>query len=437
MYEIKNSELHNRIKIYVKFALILTKQELEKDKYPDNYPNSSTISFRFIESKLKDSLEYQECIQILKTDEIISNHFDKLLGIHDRRSRSLLPENLMIDLPQMGVYKNVCEFNEEVFNREYVEFEKVFYEDHLTYEVLAPLSGIAIKQPIELTQNLQICCVNQSDLSLLLENESINEKHLFQRSFWAIKTNYKLPKILGDNAEIDLEKAKKNNICRENANDNIQKVLMCLRLFGLANVYPIFIIHRTKPWIFTDVKQYPVSCYPEEKFEVDYGSFEEDFVNFWKTFNSDTVSKFKFISIASKRFSYAHERKAWEDKIIDLLIAAEAIFLSGSEGELSFQLALRASLLLGKDFQTRKTVFEDMKLAYKLRSKIVHGSMVESVIKQIKKNQASNYGEEYKMNEFIFKIQEYIRLAICRMIQESDKPLKNKDLIDWEKLIFE
>lgn len=434
----KNPKLHKKIKTYAKFALNLAERERENNKLSDISLNLNATSFRFIESKLQASPEYQKCIEIFKTNEIISKHFDALVGTHNRRSRSLSPENLMLFLPTMGVYKNICKFNEELFSREYVEFENFFYEEDLTYEVLVPLYGVDIKEPMKLTENLEICRVNQSDLSLQLENESYSNTSPLKETFWTIKTKYKLPKILGDNVKTDLEKAKKNDISREKANENIEKVLICLRLFGITNVYPMIIIHRTNPWIFNDVKQYSVRYFPEAKFEMDYGRFEEGFVDFWGKFTSEKVSKWKFISIAAKRFSYAQERNYWEDKIIDLLIAAEAIFLSGfSEGELSFRLALRASFLLEQDYQTRKRVFEDMKLAYKLRSKIVHGSGVEKIINQVKENQVSNFGEEYQMSEFIFKIQEYIRLAICIRIQESEKPSNNKELIDWDRLILE
>ncbi len=77
-----------------------------------------------------------------------------------------------------------------------------------------------------------------------------------------------------------------------------------------------------------------------------------------------------------------------------------------------------------------------MKLAYELRSNLVHGSDAESIIKKIKKKEICSLGEEYKMDNFIFEIQAHIRLAICRIIQELYSSLEDKKSIDWERLIL-
>lgn len=43
---------------------------------------------------------------------------------------------------------------------------------------------------------------------------------------------------------------------------------------------------------------------------------------------SEGIEKRKFLDVAIRRFGYAHERPRLEDKIIDLIIGAEALFLS-------------------------------------------------------------------------------------------------------------
>ena len=61
-----------------------------------------------------------------------------------------------------------------------------------------------------------------------------------------------------------------------------------------------------------------------------------------------------------------------EDKIIDLAIALEALYLPDA-GESTFKLAVRASWYLGKDREDRKKLFEEFKELYKCRSRVVHG----------------------------------------------------------------
>ena len=56
------------------------------------------------------------------------------------------------------------------------------------------------------------------------------------------------------------------------------------------------------------------------------------------------------------------------------MVAFEAIFLKGDEQqELSYKLSLRAAYLLAENARERKDIFDFMHLAYKARSKIVHG----------------------------------------------------------------
>jgi hypothetical protein len=433
-----NLKLYRKIKSYVKFALKIANREIYDSSKSTGYSEFNSFPFFLIEGQLINSREYDACIKALKDDISVVSHLDVMVGIHIRRNRSPTLENLMFSLPMMGAYKNSCIFNEEHFNREYIEFERLFYEEELNYEVIVPLHGVTIKKLFKLEPDLEFCQVNQCDLSSLLKKESVTQHLEVERYLWAIKTAYKLPKVVGDGKQSDFEESRKNAACRERVNDKIEKVLMCLRVFGITNIYPTSIIHRTKPWLFHDVQQFPVRYFPSFQFQVDYGSFGEDLIKFWKVFSSEKVSNRKFILIAAKRFSYAHERHHWEDKIIDLLIAAEAVLLSdGNKGELNYRLSLRAALLIGQDFESRKVVFDDLKLAYDLRSGLVHGGDAKSALKNIKKNEVSTFGDENKINTFVFRIQEYIRIIIVKMIYKAYKSNEGNGLVDWEGLIFE
>jgi hypothetical protein len=72
-------------------------------------------------------------------------------------------------------------------------------------------------------------------------------------------------------------------------------------------------------------------------------------------FGAKGVTDRRFIGIAARRFSFAHERYNWQDKIIDLLIAAEALFFcdQGEKSELTYRLCLRASFFLSNDGKER------------------------------------------------------------------------------------
>ena len=79
------------------------------------------------------------------------------------------------------------------------------------------------------------------------------------------------------------------------------------------------------------------------------------------------------VRLAVRRFESVYSRgiRQREDRIIDELIALEA--LAGSGTELRFRLAFRVSSLLASDDNERLTLFGAMKRYYDIRSKIVHG----------------------------------------------------------------
>jgi Apea-like HEPN len=80
------------------------------------------------------------------------------------------------------------------------------------------------------------------------------------------------------------------------------------------------------------------------------------------------------VRLAVRRFESVYTRsvRQREDRIIDELIALEA--LAGSGTELRFRLAFRISSILAADDDERLALFEAIKRYYDVRSKLVHGS---------------------------------------------------------------
>jgi hypothetical protein len=99
----------------------------------------------------------------------------------------------------------------------------------------------------------------------------------------------------------------------------------------------------------------------------------ESFQAIWRILNSDAVRKNKSLSIAIRRFNYSADRERPEDRMLDLMIAGEALFLSGTTEELRYRFALRAASFIEAPGWSREQVFRFMRLAYDVRSKIAHG----------------------------------------------------------------
>jgi hypothetical protein len=80
------------------------------------------------------------------------------------------------------------------------------------------------------------------------------------------------------------------------------------------------------------------------------------------------------LRVALERFDTVERFGPEENRIIDAVIAMEAILLKGIKDELKFRFALRGARLVGKTPNERSDLFKVLKDAYDRRSDIVHGS---------------------------------------------------------------
>ena len=112
------------------------------------------------------------------------------------------------------------------------------------------------------------------------------------------------------------------------------------------------------------------------------------------------------------------------DKIIDLGIAFEALYLSDIDEptELSFRLRLHAGWHLGKDKKDRKRLMKEFREIYDWRSSVVHKGKLPN-----KKKKTPFAPEEVK--QFIERAQDLCRQSIMKILDDGNFP-------DWNSLIL-
>jgi Apea-like HEPN len=78
--------------------------------------------------------------------------------------------------------------------------------------------------------------------------------------------------------------------------------------------------------------------------------------------------------VAFRRFDLAQTRSLKEDKLLDYWVGLESLFAKqGETQELSYKFALRIAHYIGDSPTDRLSAFNDMREAYVVRSKVVHG----------------------------------------------------------------
>jgi hypothetical protein len=119
-------------------------------------------------------------------------------------------------------------------------------------------------------------------------------------------------------------------------------------------------------------------------------------------------AKRKNMDIAFKRFQRAYHEPDPEDQLIDFLIAFEALFLKGEKAKESHGdiIAIACSHLLGKNEQEREEIRQFLTKAYSIRNYIVHGSEYQKPF----------VDKEYEMNEFVSKIEDFLRESIKKLL---------------------
>ncbi|MDE0635303.1 MAG: HEPN domain-containing protein [Candidatus Poribacteria bacterium] len=140
--------------------------------------------------------------------------------------------------------------------------------------------------------------------------------------------------------------------------------------------------------------------------------------------NSDVRKK---LDIVINRWIKSKTYQNFQDKIIDLVIAFEALYLPDAH-ESTFKFAVRASWHLGKDQEDRTKLFEVFKELYKCRSKVVHGGeLKENVIIE---------GEPVPINKFITRAQDLCRDSIEKIMKQCSTERKFPKNDYWDSLIL-
>jgi hypothetical protein len=132
------------------------------------------------------------------------------------------------------------------------------------------------------------------------------------------------------------------------------------------------------------------------------------------------------------RFNLAFDRRLLVDRIVDLVIAAEALFLSDlgakDRGELRFRFALRAAKFIQHPSYGEREIFRIMRQAYDARSVIVHGGSPDDT--RLPDDQSAN------LATFIDTIEELIRLGLCKVLSMKEDGSKIRQSTYWDDLIF-
>ena len=140
--------------------------------------------------------------------------------------------------------------------------------------------------------------------------------------------------------------------------------------------------------------------------------------NGFSKFNQNTKEK---LLIAVDRWIQSKTSQADTDRMIDLGIALESLYVPEGGGEITFKLSVRAAGHLKEDPADRRKLKKAFGDIYKWRSEAVHTGKLTKKTKNL---------SQEKVEEFIETAQDYCRDSILKILKEGKFPT------NWDNVIF-
>lgn len=364
-------------------SIMVEKNRIEKDgscriEYVQK-PIFSILTYNHMK-EIESLPEYQRCVEVMRKDATISKHLDCLVGTSNSRIHRTAWDYLdYLLMRQLSGDLNRFEFDLQNFNSAYNDLERFFYTDALSLKAFSPLHNFQSDvDQIDLGDNLHIRRITSYERENLI-NElkwSPTMPHFEALGLhYAIEFAYETQKEFGDITRASV------TLTDQEISDKIGKLVTALRLYkpGIVGLNMIKTISTSELPIPVGMSRFsmPYKSFLGERYALT-GNEVNEFRRFWNMVRQLSLEKFTQVDIALRRFNYAYERDKLEDKLIDFMVAFEALFFKeGESGEFRHKLSIRVSRFLKDEYIQRKWTAEKVNRFYDERSKVVHGEKVK------------------------------------------------------------
>lgn len=370
--EMKNPLLKEGLEKYLRKAVELVQPHFSALKYDSDL--EANILLHHLEEKLEKIPEHSTTLELMNKDQTISKHLDKMVGTAGASIRVEAIQFLTHMIKRLcKSYVQNKTFDNELFNRMYLDFESFFYDDEISMVYVVPISSFKSESlPIVLEGGFTIRAIKDS------EKEHLESDHYglgmfeYRDTNHVIEYRYREKKYIDEGGKIDYTKRTR----QKDPHGEVAKLISAMRLFkpgyfqykiGITNYALDVPILGSMITHILRVSGYRGS-YAIQQNEV--GGFQE----FWTNLYGKNFLNFKPNGIAVRRFSSAVEKFDKEDQVIDFLIGFEALFFKhGETAEQTHKISVRVARLLESNFEERKKMFKEMQDIYRIRSMIVHG----------------------------------------------------------------
>ena len=384
--------------------------------------------------------DYQMCVEQLKSDTVVGPHLDRLVGTDMSTSRVEASNILKSLMYAMFDDEGHLSFTDERFDGEWRKLIELFDSEEISFKTVAPLPHLVVSDfPLRLNNDLVLDRLTDDEITRCYEVGvirpiSVRFPLIYSDVAVGIRRTMFLPKGIrtGDEPqrppEVEGEGSFGN---RPPFRDDlvVDDVLSALRLFKHSQIRTAGHAQWTECyWLKGGTSYRVLGQWPYwGKYEL---SAEEvpQFLELWQLL-AEGAARFGF---SIHRFNLAFDRGLLADRIVDLVIAAESLFLGELDvkdrGELRFRFALRAAKFIEHPSYSQHDILRVMRRAYDARSAIVHGGSPSDT--RLPDNNSAD------LPTFIDTIEEIARLALRKafLMREDGKKLREADY--WDSLVI-
>jgi hypothetical protein len=382
---------------------------------------------------------YEACVERLKFDAIVGPHINRLVGTATTATRIEVDQVLRSAIYAMQDDEGGFTYSDERFDRKCQDLTAFFAAKEFAVKLVAPLPYLALpKLPLRLNDELELDHLTDDEVTRccsvgILRPPSMPDLLVLDPEIAVgLRRTRITPKIIGPDyrGSLSLDAPDTGVFGHRSLRDDlvIDDVLLALRLHKHNRLR----FAGCASWIdstwLSGASFYVLGQWPYLGGHKLSDAEVPQLLELWQLLESGSA-RFAF---ALHRFNLACDRNLLDDRIVDLVIAAEALFLSDTDsenrGELSYRLALRAAKFIEHSRYAGMDLYKLMRRAYRVRSAIVHGSHHRKV--GLPDDPAAN------LSKFADEIEELLRLALRKVLalKEDAKKLRNGKY--WDELVF-
>ncbi len=416
-YQVRNSTLHQAYIDYTKRALAMLRSDVRRDGMPlgretswervdgggcrrheAQIPAWEKVVDR-CESRLRALEEYKNVVARMAEDRTVSSQINRLFGT--RWSAARVETDQFVNYATFAMAKGERpKYRKAAATKLYQEIESFFYSDNIEQEILVPLDGLKLHlRELRLNDHLSLVQMGDEQIRRLLDiNVQLGHSfgnYVHDIADCAIRLRYASPKRGEDDPELPYSADSDDRL---RFGREASRVVEMLRLAKAGDFWPIGVFQFQRHLSGRSVS-YGLTRIPRSAGRINYLILPKDrrgMRQLWRVFDSKAVKERRFLANAIHRFASAMEKDVLEDRLIDLMIAAESLFLNDDhyQGELRYRFSHRIAVFQHKKPSDRTKLFKVLKGIYDARSQILNGTSEE--LKFVKKDD----GTEFTLAEY-------------------------------------